>query len=75
MSNLSLEETKKKISPKDEVSFEWRDSLPIQRLLDVISSILVEEYVMVAKQNPEVFKVCTPPPLPPAGRLSLREGI
>lgn len=27
----------------------------IQRLLDVISSIIVEEYVMVAKQNPTVF--------------------
>jgi len=27
----------------------------LQRLLDVISSILAEEYIMVAKQNPEVF--------------------
>jgi len=33
----------------------WQDSLPIQHLLDVISSILVEEYIMIAKQNPEVF--------------------
>ncbi|MCG2714304.1 MAG: hypothetical protein L6308_05645 [Candidatus Omnitrophica bacterium] len=33
----------------------WQDSLPIQHLLDVISSILAEEYIMIAKQNPGVF--------------------
>jgi hypothetical protein len=33
----------------------WQDSLPIQHLLDVISSILAEEYITIAKQNPEVF--------------------
>lgn len=33
----------------------WQDSLPIQRLLDTISSILAEEYITIAKQNPEVF--------------------
>jgi hypothetical protein len=27
----------------------------LQRLLDVISSIIAEEYIMIAKQNPEVF--------------------
>ena len=33
----------------------WQDSLPIQRLLDTISSILAEEYIAIAKQNPTVF--------------------
>lgn len=33
----------------------WKDSLPTQRLLDVICSILAEEYIMIAKQNPGVF--------------------
>lgn len=28
----------------------------VQRLLDVISSILAEEYIMIAKQNPETFQ-------------------
>jgi hypothetical protein len=32
----------------------------IQRLLDVISSILAEEYIMIAKQNPSVFLNNTP---------------
>ncbi len=36
------------------------DSLSFQRLLDVISSILAEEYIMIAKQNPEVFLNNTP---------------
>ncbi len=40
----------------------WQDSLPVQRLLDVISSILAEEYVRIVKQNPEVFsKIASPP--------------
>jgi len=33
----------------------WQNNLPIQHLLDVISSILAEEYIMIAKQNPGVF--------------------
>jgi hypothetical protein len=33
----------------------WQDSLPVQRLLDVVSAVLAEEYISAAKQNPEVF--------------------
>jgi hypothetical protein len=33
----------------------WKDNPPIQKLLDVIVSILAEEYIQTAKQNPEVF--------------------
>ena len=33
----------------------WQDSLSIQRLLDVISSIIADEYITIAKQNPDVF--------------------
>ena len=36
-------------------SLSWKDSLPIQRLLDVVSSIIAEEYITIAKHNPEVF--------------------
>jgi len=40
----------------------WQDSIPIQHLLDVISSILAKEYIMIAKQNPAVFsKIASPP--------------
>ena len=41
----------------------WLDSLPIQHLLDVISSILAEEYISIAKQNPEVFSEIASRPL------------
>lgn len=33
----------------------WKDNLAVQRLLDVISSILADEYIRVAKENKEVF--------------------
>jgi len=36
-------------------SLSWKDSSPTQRLLDVICSILAEEYIIIAKQNPDVF--------------------
>ena len=31
------------------------DSPSLKRLLDVISSIIAEEYIAIAKQNPTVF--------------------
>ena len=34
----------------------WEDNLEVQKLLDVISSIIADEYIEVAKQNPEIFK-------------------
>lgn len=41
------------------------DSPSLKRLLDVISSIIAEEYITIAKQNPAVFTDCTPIPNPP----------
>jgi len=34
----------------------WADDPSIQRLLDIVSSIIADEYIKVAKQNPDVFK-------------------
>ena len=34
----------------------WADDPSVQRLLDVVSSIIADEYIGVAKQNPDVFK-------------------
>jgi len=57
MSKLNLLENKvQEQTPTGTVpSINWQDSLPIQHLLDVISSILAEEYIMIAKQSPDVF--------------------
>jgi hypothetical protein len=35
--------------------FSWQDSPPVKQLLDVISSIIAQEYVRIAKENPDVF--------------------
>ncbi len=55
MSNLGLTENKERCV-KENFRFNWQDSVPIQRLLDIISSILAEEYIAIAKQNPETFR-------------------
>jgi hypothetical protein len=41
---------------KVQISFNWKDSLSIQRILDVVSYILAKEYILMAKQNPEIFQ-------------------
>ena len=33
----------------------WKDNLSVQKLLDVIASIIADEYIQIAKQNPDVF--------------------
>ncbi len=36
-------------------SFTWVDNASVQRLLDVVASIMADEYIEIAKQNPDVF--------------------
>lgn len=36
-------------------SFNWRENPEAKKLLDALVTILVEEYIQVAKQNPEIF--------------------
>ena len=36
--------------------FGWKDNLPVQKVLDVMVSILAEEYIRIAKENPGTFK-------------------
>jgi len=37
-------------------TLDWIDNPSVQRLLDVVVSITAEEYIQIAKQNPEVFR-------------------
>jgi len=55
MNNSSVTEIKQNIVKKEYINFCWKDNLPIRHLLDVISSILADEYISVARQNPDVF--------------------
>lgn len=61
MSNLSLTENKENVA-KESLRFNWQDSLPIQHLLNAISSILAKEYITIAKHNPAVFSEIASPP-------------
>jgi len=36
-------------------SLNWIDNPSIQKLLDVVVSIIAEEYIQIAKQNPDLF--------------------
>jgi len=48
-------ETLRSLEKSETVTFDWKNSASVQHLLDVISSILAEEYIVTAKENPEVF--------------------
>lgn len=37
------------------ISLNWSDSPSIQKLLDVVVSIIADEYIQIAKQNPDLF--------------------
>ncbi len=45
-------------------SLTWKDNPPVQKLLDAVVSIMAEEYIQIARQNPDVF---TPSPSPHKG--------
>lgn len=54
--NILAQEKKKdclKEIPKE--SFSWKDNPGIQNLLDVIASILADEYIEIVMKNPDVF--------------------
>jgi len=55
MASSNVTEINYNIIEKEHINLYWKDSLPIQHLLDAISSILAEEYIVIAKQNPGVF--------------------
>lgn len=38
------------------INFNWKDNFEVKNLLDIISSILAEEYIEIAKKNKEIFK-------------------
>lgn len=38
-----------------EDTFIWRDNADVQKLLDIVVHILVNEYVLAVKKNPSLF--------------------
>jgi len=37
------------------ISLNWTDNSSVQELLDIVVSIIAEEYIQIAKQNPDIF--------------------
>jgi len=57
MNKVAVTPVKKELQAKVQLeNFSWLDNPHIQKLLDVLASIIADEYIQVAKQNPEVFK-------------------
>lgn len=56
MSKSCLAEVNENIIERERYSLCWKDSLSTQHLLDVVSSIIAEEYIAIAKQNPKIFQ-------------------
>ncbi len=54
MHTRQAEKNSKKITQP--ISFLWVDNASVQRLLDVVVSIMADEYIQIAKQNPEIFR-------------------
>jgi len=50
-----------KTSPS--ISLNWADNPDIRDLLDVISSIIANEYIEIAKKNKGVFEIASVAPL------------
>lgn len=56
MNKLAVAQDKRELQTKiQQESFAWNDNPSVQKLLDVISSIIADEYIQIAKQNPETF--------------------
>ncbi len=45
LNNLEIQQT----------NLNWADNLSVQELLDVVASIIADEYIEIAKENKDVF--------------------
>jgi len=52
---MAIAQVKKNSKTTQPTSLSWSDSPSIQKLLDVVVSIMAEEYIQIAKQNPDLF--------------------
>jgi len=57
MYNLDTSRAEKKTEETNtNISLRWLDNPEVQELLDVLISIIAEEYIEIAAQNPNIFK-------------------
>lgn len=57
MNNLVPSRAEKKTEETNKnISLKWIDNPEVQKLLDVMISIIAEEYIEIASHNPDIFK-------------------
>ena len=58
MNNTSLLEKENYIEQEVEtICFNYSENITVQKLLDAIAKIIADEYIIKAKQNPEIFLI------------------
>ena len=56
MNKVAVVQDKNEVQAKiQQESFVWTDNPHVQKLLDVVAFIIADEYIQIAKQNPDVF--------------------
>lgn len=56
MNNLSVDRVENNNEKTNQtISLCWAENTGVQNLLDVVVSIIAEEYIEIAKQNPDIF--------------------
>ncbi len=52
---MAIAQVKKDSKATQPINLNWMDNPSLQRLLDAVVSIIAEEYIQIAKQNPDLF--------------------
>ncbi len=52
---MAIAQVKENSKTTQPISLNWSDSPSVRKLLDVVASIIAEEYIQIAKQNPDLF--------------------
>jgi len=52
---MEIAQVEKNSKTTQPISLNWSDNPSVQKLLDVVISIIADEYIQITKQNPEIF--------------------
>ena len=52
---MAIGQVKENSKTTQPISLNWSDSPSVQKLLDVVIAIVADEYIQIAKHNPDVF--------------------
>jgi len=52
---MEIAEVQKNSEVTSFTNLSWIDNSSIHKLLDVVAFIIAEEYIQIAKQNPDIF--------------------